>query len=82
MDPITDPNAVHEPLVDDRSRELNALPIDQGLIEPAGANKSVMRRLVGALILVAVLICGGIFGLYKMRVDIPATQHRQDLCEP
>ena len=31
-----------------------------------------MRRLVRTLMLVAVLVGGGVFGLYKMRVDIPA----------
>ncbi len=34
--------------------------------------KSVMRRLVKILMLVVVLIGGVVFGLYKMRVDIPA----------
>ena len=52
--------------------ELNGSPIDQRLIEHAGANKSVMRRLVRTLMLVVALIGGGVFGLYKMRVDIPA----------
>ena len=39
------------------------------LLEPS---KSVMRRLVRTLMLVAALFCGVVFGLYKMRVDIPA----------
>ena len=30
-----------------------------------------MRRLVKTLMLVVALIGGGVFGLYKMRVDIP-----------
>ena len=34
--------------------------------------KSAMRRLLITLMLVVVLIGGGVFGLYKMRVDIPA----------
>jgi membrane fusion protein (multidrug efflux system) len=71
MNPITESSMANEPLVDDRSRELNGSSIDQGLIEPAGANKSVMRWLVRTLMLVVVLICGGVFGLYKMHVDIP-----------
>ena len=33
--------------------------------------KFAMRRLVRTLMLVAALISGGVFGLYKMRVDIP-----------
>ena len=73
MNPITESSMVNETLVDDRSRELNGSPIDQGLrlnmLEPI---MSVMRRLVRALMLVAALIGGGVFGLYKMRVDIPS----------
>ena len=72
MNPIAESSMVNETLVDHRSRELNGSPIDQPLIEPAGANKSVMRRLVRTLMLVAALIGGAVFGLYKMRVDIPA----------
>ena len=72
MNPITESSMVNETLVDDRSRELNGSSIDQRLIEHAGANKSIMGRLVMTLMLVAVLIGGGVFGLYKMRVDIPA----------
>jgi membrane fusion protein (multidrug efflux system) len=72
MNPITETSMVDEPLVDDQSRELDGSPIDQPLIEPAGANTSVMRRLVKTLMLVVALIGGGVFGLYKMRVDIPA----------
>ena len=34
--------------------------------------KSAMWRLVKTLMLVVALIGGGVFGLYKMRVDIPA----------
>jgi membrane fusion protein (multidrug efflux system) len=45
--------------------------IDQRLIKRDGAKKSVMRRLVRTLMLVGVLIGGGVFGLYKMRVNIP-----------
>ena len=33
--------------------------------------KSIMPRLVKASVLVVVLVIGGVFGLYKMRVDIP-----------
>ena len=71
MNPITESSMVNETLVDDRSRELDGSSIDQRLIEHAGANKSVMRRLVTTLMLVVALIGGGVFGLYKMRVDIP-----------
>src|ERR1700733_5074817 len=71
MNPIHEPSMVNETLVDDRPRERNGSSVDPRLIEPAGANKSVVRWLVGALMLVVVLICGGVFGLYKMRVDIP-----------
>ncbi len=72
MNPVAESSMVNETLVDHRSRELNGSPIDQGLIEHAGANKSVMGRLVKTLMLVAALFGGAIFGLYKMRVDIPA----------
>ena len=72
MNPITESSMVTESLVDDRASELNGSPIDQPLVEPAGATKSIMGRLVMALMLAA-LVCGGaVFGLYKMRVDIPA----------
>ncbi len=72
MNPITESSMVNETLVDHRSRELNGSSIDQRNIEPAGANKSVMRWLVITLMLVAALFGGVVFGLYKMRVDIPA----------
>jgi membrane fusion protein (multidrug efflux system) len=73
MNPIAEPGMVNETLVDHRSRELNGTPIDRGLVEHAAAKKSsIMGRLVGALMLVAVLIGGAIFGLYKARVDIPS----------
>ena len=75
MNPITESSMVNETLVDDRSGELNGSPIDQPLdehVEHAGANKSVMGRLVRTLMLVAALIGGAVFGLYKMRVDIPS----------
>ena len=71
MNPITESSMVNETLVDDRSRELDGSSIDQRLIEHAGANISVMRRLVRTLMLVVALFSGGVFGLYKMRVDIP-----------
>jgi membrane fusion protein, multidrug efflux system len=71
MNPITESSMVNETLVDDRSREVNGSAIDQRLIEHAGANQSVLRQLVRSLMLVAALFCGGVFGLYKMRVDIP-----------
>jgi membrane fusion protein, multidrug efflux system len=84
MNPITESSMVSQTLVDDRSRALNGSAIDRRLVEPAGAheparareparaNKPVMRLLVTTLILVAALFCGVVFGLYKMRVDIPA----------
>ena len=72
MNPIAESSMVNETLVDDRSSELDGSSIDQRLIEHAGANKSIMGRLVTTLMLVVVLIGGGVFGLYKMRVDIPA----------
>jgi multidrug efflux pump subunit AcrA (membrane-fusion protein) len=71
MNPMTESSMVTEPLVDDRSRELNGSPIDPQLSEHAGANKSVVRRLVRALMWGAVLLGGVVFGLYKKRVDIP-----------
>jgi membrane fusion protein (multidrug efflux system) len=71
MNPITVSGMVNETLVDDRSRELNGSPVDQPLVDHAGATKSVLQRLVRTLMLVAGLICGGVFGLYKMRMDIP-----------
>ena len=62
---------VNEPLVDDRSIALDSSSTDQPLIETAGANKSIMGLLVKTLIVLAILIGGAVFGLYKMRVDIP-----------
>jgi membrane fusion protein, multidrug efflux system len=73
MNPIAEPSMVNETLVHHRSGELNGSPIHQLHIEHAGAKKSsVMGRLVLAFMLFAVLIGGGVFGLYKMRVDIPS----------
>jgi membrane fusion protein (multidrug efflux system) len=72
MNPNTESSMVNEALVDDRARELDGSSIDQPLIEQAGAKKSVIRRLVRTLLLGVALIGGGVFGLYKMRVDIPA----------
>jgi membrane fusion protein, multidrug efflux system len=72
MNAITESSTVNETLVADRSREYDGSSIDQRLIEEdAGANISVMRRLVRTLMLFVALIGGGVFGLYKMRVDIP-----------
>ncbi len=78
MNPVTQSSMVTEPLVDDRSSALNGSSIDQPLndhAEPnenAEPNKSIMGRLVGILMLLAVVFCGVVFGLYKMRVEIPA----------
>ncbi len=78
MNPVTESSMVTEPLVDDRSSELNGSPIDRPLVEHAEPNelaepnKSIMGRLVGALMILAVVFCGVVFGLYKMRVEIPA----------
>jgi membrane fusion protein, multidrug efflux system len=71
MIPSTESGVANEAMNDDRSRELDGSSIDQSLIDHAGANKSVMRRFVIALMIVVALIGGGVFGLYKMRVDIP-----------
>ena len=50
--------------------------VDQPLTEGAGNSKSVMGRLLKALMLVIVAIGGGgVFGLYKKRVDVPAAEH-------
>ena len=59
MNPINESSMVNEALVDDRSIELDGSSIDPRLIEHAGANISVMRRLVGALMLFVALISGG-----------------------
>ena len=73
MNPITESSMVNETLVDHRSQASStARPSTNVSVEHAGAKKSVMGRLVIALMLVAALIGGGVFGLYKMRVDIPA----------
>ena len=72
MNPVTESSMVTEPLVDDRSSELNGSPIDQPLVEHAGAASLIMGRLLIALMLVALLFGGAVFGLYKKRVDIPA----------
>ena len=71
MNPITESGMFNETLVDDRSRELDGPSIDQRLIRHAGADKSVVGRLVRILMLVAVVIVGGVFVLYKMSLDIP-----------
>ena len=71
MNPISEATMVNETLAGHRSRDLDGSSIDPRLIEHAGANKSVMRQLMRSLLLVAALIGGGLFGLYKMRVDVP-----------
>jgi membrane fusion protein (multidrug efflux system) len=72
MNPITEPGAVNEPLVDDQSKEHDGSSLDPRAIEQAGANKSIIRRLLKTLMMFVALIGGGAFGLYKMRPDIPA----------
>ena len=72
MNPVAESGMVNEALVDDRASEENGSSIDQPLVEPAGATNSVMGWLVKTLMVVAVLFCGVVFGLYKMRVEIPA----------
>ena len=72
MNPATESSVVNETLVDDRSRELNGSSIDQPVTEDGAPNKSIMGRLVGALIVLALLFCGVVFGLWKKRVEIPA----------
>lgn len=71
MPPMTESSTFNETLVDDRSRKLDGSPSDEVLIERAGAVKSVVRWLLKTLIMVAVLISGGVFAMYKMRVDVP-----------
>jgi len=67
MNPIRDESMVNEPLVDDRAENPSESSIDQ-----AGRNGSVMGWLVKAMMLVVLVLGGVVFGLYKMRVDIPA----------
>ena len=87
MNPVTESSMVTETSVDHRSSELNGSsselngsPIDQPLIEdvePAGATKSIMGRLVMVLMLAALVLGGVVFFLYKKRVDIPALSTRK-----
>ena len=72
MNPNTESSIDNAPSDDDRSSELDASSSDQPLIDDDGAKQSVLRRLVRTLLLGIVLIGGGVFGLYKMRLDIPA----------
>jgi membrane fusion protein, multidrug efflux system len=72
MHSITESSMVNEALVDHRSSELNGSPVDQPLVEPAGATKSIKGWLVKTLMALTLLFAGAVFGLYKMRVDIPA----------
>jgi membrane fusion protein (multidrug efflux system) len=72
MSAITESRVVNEALVDARSSERNGSSLDPRAIEAPEGNKSVMRLLVIMLMVVAALLCGVVFGLYKMRVDIPA----------
>ena len=74
MNPNTEPSVVNEPLVDDGASVLDDSSIDQQIINDDGAKQSILGRLVRTLLLSVVLIGGGVFGLYKMRVDIPALQ--------
>jgi membrane fusion protein (multidrug efflux system) len=72
MNTTTESSMVTEPLVDDRPSQLNGSIIDQPLVEPAAATKSIMGKLLMALMLAALVLGGAVFGLYKKRVDIPA----------
>jgi membrane fusion protein, multidrug efflux system len=72
MNPIAESSKVNEASVGDEVRELDGSPIDQRDVEQPGANKSVIRSLMKTLMLIVALIGGAVFGLYKMRVDIPA----------
>jgi membrane fusion protein, multidrug efflux system len=72
MNPMNESDNVNETLGDDRSRELDGSSIDPPLNGHAGANTSVMRRLVKTFLMVVALFGGAVFGLYKMRVDIPS----------
>ena len=77
MNPTTESGMANETLVGDRSREhvgppVVQRPVVQRPLEHAGPKKSLLRRLVKTTMLFAALIAGGVFGLYKMRVNIPA----------
>ena len=72
MNPINDESMVTETMVDDRAANSSGPSIDQPLIDSAGRKKSVMGMLVRTLMLTVAVLGGVVFGLYKMRVDIPA----------
>ena len=72
MNPITDESVVDETMVADRAENPSRPSIDHSLNDGAGRNGSVIGWLVKALMLVVVVLGGVVFGLYKMRVDIPA----------
>ena len=77
MNPMTESSIVDETIVDDRSGKLNGSSTDTRPTEPVPAKQSAMRWLFKKLLLVVALICGGVFGMYKMRVDIPALKTPQ-----
>ena len=73
MNPVAESSMVNETLVEHRSRELKGSSNNQGLTLHAGAKKSsIGGRLVMMLVLFAALSGGVVFGMYKMRVDIPS----------
>ena len=72
MNPVNVESTVNETVVDDRAANSSGPSIDPPLIDDAGRNKSVVGLLVKILMLTVVVIGGVVFGLYKMRVDIPA----------
>jgi hypothetical protein len=65
MHQIAESGVVNEQLVDERSSALDGPSTDQPLVENAGGNKSIMGRLVKVLIVLAILIGGAVFGLYR-----------------
>ena len=71
MNPSAEPGMDHVMLADDRSKEPHGPSVDQPPVQPAEAGGSVARRLLRGLMLAALVVVGGVFALYKMRVNIP-----------
>jgi membrane fusion protein (multidrug efflux system) len=72
MNPMTESSVVAEPLVDSRTSHIVGGSHGPHGHEPPPPRPSILRRLIKTLFLTILLTGGAVFGMYKMRVNIPA----------
>ena len=75
MHSITESGTDTATMLDERSKvPATASSHDSRPAEPHQPRKSILRRLIRAVVMSALGLCGVVFGMYKMHVDIPALQ--------